>query len=293
MTHFTGNNLSLNPTQANNGLGGGIANGMVSVNAGETLPANTIANTQNFLQSRSFQQFKPQGFDAFIRHVTPDPIPSKWRFYGQQFKQEFWRSYRDGAKRYFKSLKDKPLKSVFVGATSLSLMLMMAGMRRINKSITLGMVSALMMYPVMVANKHFPKIENAYNVVKQGNPNKGEEIFRNALDPSVYTIFHNLLKPITFAGLMSIIISIPAYIKRPRNAFEQGLSRHVHNLGNVSVVKKALSNVDTLLSKVGLPASRRPWALWDKFNQELVNKGSRMEERLANRSRFFNSLLSE
>ncbi len=298
MTHFTGNNPAVNPAinqaiDLNSGLGAGVANGMVGLKPGQNLPVDAIANTQDFLQERSFQHFKPQGFDAFIRHVTPDPIPSKWGFYGQQFKQEFWRSYRDGAKRYFKSLKDKPLKAVFVGATSLSLMLMMAGMRRLNKTIILGMVSGLMMYPVMVANKHFPKIENAYNVVKQGNPNKGEDMFRNSLDPSVYTIFHNMLKPITFAGLMSLIISIPAYIKRPRNAFEQGLSRHMHNVGNFQPIKRALSGMDSLLSKVGLTEARRPWAMWDNFNNELVNRGSRIEDRIAKRSRFFNSLLSD
>ena len=70
-----------------------------------------------------------------------------------------------------------------------------------------------MFIPVMHANKNFPKMKDAYQKVKDGNPTEGQAEFKKAMNDTVYSVFHVFLKPLTFAFTMAFLLSLPRTLR--------------------------------------------------------------------------------
>lgn len=207
------------------------------------------------------------------------PKPSE--YYLDNISKNFVQSYIKGTKRFYKSLKDNPIKGLFVLAGSLGLGTVLSAFnRRIDMTLKLGLITALMIYPVMHANNNFPKIEKAYEELKAGNPTKADKMFTEAMDDSVYKIFHALLRPITLAVSWGAILSIPTVIRqRPQEV--RGMIETIANRAlNWGPLKALRTGIDNKISQMGVPESVRPTYIMRKQHKKLADWGKRIEQDL-------------
>lgn len=219
--------------------------------------------------------FSPQDEQIALNPLKPG------EYYRKNLHEKFWDSYVRGTKKFYKSLKEKPIKGTFVVASSVALgTLLSAFNRRIDMTLKLGLITATMIFPIMHANNNFPKIEKAYDEYKAGNPAKADRMFNEALDDSVYTIFHAFLRPITLAVAWGAIFSIPNVVRLPRKEVRGMIETIAHLILNFKPLKAARTVLDEQITKLGLPESVRPTYLMRKYNGKLSSWGQNFEKNL-------------
>ena len=176
------------------------------------------------------QQPAARPFTQFVRHTTPTPVPSKFDFYWDEFRANYRKSKRDGSERYQQEIKtDKKagFKLVFL---SVAAGLGFTAFRRLRRTFSYLFMMTLLSYPIMEANRTFPKLTEAYNEVKAGNPTQGKETFRKAMTDSVYAIFQSLFQPLSKGMLIALVLSAPGALLRKEGGAVQGIIREVFKL---------------------------------------------------------------
>lgn len=153
-------------------------------------------------------------FTAFVRQVNPDPPPSKLEFYWENIKNHGYPSYMRGFHRYLDMLKQSPatLIGVLVGSAALGGML--TAFQKHSQLIQSAFILGLLGYPIQAAVRQLPKMEDAYELVQQGNPKQGEEVFNKAMDEVNYRIGQVYLKPLSIAIAIAWLLKMPEGIRR-------------------------------------------------------------------------------
>jgi hypothetical protein len=175
------------------------------------------------LPSGNFQQ-KP--FNAFTRHVSPNPVPGKYEFYWEQLKENYLASRDKGEARYKNTMKNDRRTQIRVAALSLLAGLSFTAFRRLYRTVSFAFIMGLLAYPIMETNRTFPKMEEAYRQVQQGNPSLGKKTFRKGLDDSLYSIFHGFFKPLYYGIMLSMLLTVPKALKAP-SGFIQNVQHEV------------------------------------------------------------------
>lgn len=161
---------------------------------------------------------------APLAHIaTPNPIPDKWDFYWSELKANMGSAMRQGGEQYKEALlKDEHTRLKALGmlfATGIGLTVF----RRLRRTATFLLFMAILGKPIMVATQTFPKMSEAYEEVKSGNPGKGRQKFRNALDESFYSIFKDFLKPVSYGVMLAYLLEIPFAFRNEGN----GIRHHI------------------------------------------------------------------
>lgn len=148
-------------------------------------------------------------FSQFLQTVSPDPVPTKWQFYRQNIRDHFFKSYWTTNTQYYKNLKKNPGMISWVGGVSLGLGVLFTTFTGLRSAIHyLAGISALAI-PVVQGTKTLPKMSEAYQKVKDGNPTEGRAQFGKALNDYIYNIFQVFLKPMSFGFVAASVLSLP------------------------------------------------------------------------------------
>ncbi len=161
--------------------------------------------------------------NSFFRKTffTPSPAPPTSKEFYREGLSTFTESYVNGSKKYFKSLKENPLKAISTLIFSASVGAGLTSLTKFKNLAHHSFLLALLGYPVLVANRTFPKFTEAYRMVQEGNPTQGRETMKKAMDDSVYHIMHEFFKPMSFAYLFAIAFSLPSVLARkPKDIME-------------------------------------------------------------------------
>lgn len=212
-------------------------------------------------------------FSQFVRHVSPNPTPSKWDFYWDEFRANYSRSQEAGNERYKEELKrnkKSTLKLVFLTALA---GLGFTAFRRLRRTFTYLMMLGLLSYPIMEANRTFPKLGEAYKQVQQGDPTKGRETFRKAMDDSVYSIFQGFFKPFSYGMLIALALSIPGGLLRKEGGFVENVIRKVFDV-------------------LRIPKDIMPIRMLDKIAKPVTEWGNGISNRIRKKIKWIDSLES-
>lgn len=166
----------------------------------------------NALPLRNIRGARP--FSVFVRQVNPDPPPTRWEFYKENLQSGIWDSYRKGFNRYMEMLKENPLTAAGIVAISSGLGVVLTAFHRHNQVIEASFLLGMLAYPISCVIRQFPKMEEAYEMVRDGEPTRGKARFKKALDESMYRIGHVCLKPLTLAAMVAMVLRAPANVRR-------------------------------------------------------------------------------
>lgn len=84
----------------------------------------------------------------------------------------------------------------------------------------IGIMGALMPLPILSANRAIPKLGDAYDVAKQGNPKKADEMFSDAVNEFNYSVFQRFFKPITYAIFLTTLLTLPQNLAKPKTQWK-------------------------------------------------------------------------
>lgn len=167
------------------------------------------------------------GFNQFVRYTSPSPTPGKWKFYWREFTANYFRSRRQGSVRYQEKLRrDKKARWKLVAFT-LATALGLTVFRQMRRTVSIALMMFLMSAPIKEANRTFPKLAESYEQVKQGNPTRGRKMFAQALEDSVYSIFQDFMKPLTFGVILAFIPAVTLAIRGQGDDYFQLIVREI------------------------------------------------------------------
>lgn len=220
-------------------------------------------------------------FNRFIKHVSPSPLPTRKEFYWNGIREHFIPSYKEGGFRFFRSLKENPIQGGLVGLVAIGLGTMLTALDKLAPYARAATITALLVYPVMNANKNFPKIQHAYEQVRAGNPDRGHRIYRDAMDDSIYHILHAFLKPVSLAGTAAFIISLPKILTAPvasLTLFQRALGFPFRKLVSPEKWQRLFTRI-------------WPFKGLAKLHDGLTRWGRKLERDLASRSQWVRKLM--
>ncbi|HEY9745985.1 MAG TPA: hypothetical protein V6C99_07190 [Oculatellaceae cyanobacterium] len=175
----------------------------------EKSPATEHSDKDSLKLSEKRKDPIEQSFSPFIRLPSPAPVPSKWQFFWSELKANYQPTLEEGEAQYKEALrKDEHTLMKAVGIATVTAASLTV-FRRLRRTGVFLLLMALLGKPIMVATQAFPKMSEAYEEVKRGNPNKGRAQFREALDESVYTIFKDFFKPVSYGVLLAYALELP------------------------------------------------------------------------------------
>jgi hypothetical protein len=192
---------------------------------------------------------------------NPVKIPSKWQFYWSELRTNMRTTMRQGDEQYAEALrKDKNTRLKALGmmlATGIGLTVF----RRLRRTGAFILLMAILGKPIMVATQAFPKMSEAYEEVKKGNPTKGKEEFRNALDESFYTIFKDFFKPVSYGVMLAYALELP-FAFRNEGA---GIRHHImRKVADVLRIKRSSKPVVWMHEKM------KPYVHWgDRISNKI------------------------
>ncbi len=140
-----------------------------------------------------------KAFRQFVQNVAPDPTPTRSEFYIDNMVDNAIPSYEKGFIRYFDTLRKDPVMGASVAALTLGLGFLLTAFRSHKKFIQASVLLALLGYPVAAFVRHFPKIMDSYELMKEGEPSKAKEEFKKSFNELVYNVFHVYLKPLSLS----------------------------------------------------------------------------------------------
>ncbi len=219
---------------------------------GESIPGGYPVSSRQLIEAGDVVARRQRHFSPFLQHTQPDPIPSQRAFIAKNFTKHFWPSYELGFVRYFEEWRKKPFKAVSAIAMGTGIGLLLTAFRNHSHVVKGVFLLALMGIPVFSAVKYLPEMKAAYKTVQEGEPTKGLEQFKKAMDELVYQVGHVYLKPLTL-GLIIIapLLALPRMAKQPINFFEKGMQRLLTSMGpnntrvTHSFLEPILSRIDT------------------------------------------------
>jgi hypothetical protein len=188
-------------------------------------------------------------------------IPSKWEFYWSELRTNMRTTMKQGDEQYAEALRrDKHTRLKALGmmaATGIGLTIF----RRLRRTGAFILLMAILGKPIMVATQAFPKMSDAYEEVKKGNPTKGKEEFRNALDESFYTIFKDFFKPVSYGVMLAYILELP-FAFRNEGA---GIRHHImRKVADVLRVKRNAKPIVWMYEKM------KPYVHWgDRISNKI------------------------
>ncbi len=210
-------------------------------------------------------------FAQFLRHAAPTPTPGRLEFYWDEFHANFKKSQDKGNARFKQELKNNKRSTFKLIVFSLLAGLGFTAFRRLRRTFTYLFMMALMGYPIMEALKTFPKLGEAYKQVQAGNPTKGRETFRKALDDSVYSIYQGFFKPIGYGVQIALLLSIPGALLRKDGGFVQNLIRKAFEL-------------------LRIPPDILPVRMLDRIAKPLIDWGNQVSNGIRRKVRFIDYL---
>jgi hypothetical protein len=173
-------------------------------------------------------------FTPFSQPVIANPVPDKWEFYWSELKANMRPAIRQGGEQYKEALlKDehtrlKALSMLFATGIGLTIF------RRLRRTATFLLFMAILGKPIMVATQAFPKMSEAYEEVKNGNPSKGREKFRDALDESFYSIFKDFLKPVSYGIMLAYLLEVPFIFQNEGKDIRHHIIRNLADLLHIN-----------------------------------------------------------
>jgi len=154
---------------------------------------------------------RPQAgpFASFVQTVAPDPTPTRGQFYRQGVRDYFLKSYWNTNTEYYKNLKKHPERMGWVTGVSLGLGALFTMFTRFRGAIHYAAAFLALAIPIMHGMRTLPKMSDAYQKVKDGNPTEGRNQFAKSLNDFVYNIFQAFLKPMSFGFMTAFVLSLP------------------------------------------------------------------------------------
>lgn len=214
------------------------------------------------------EQMMPGGFSHFLRRVAPTPIPSQREFFTQNLMAGGVDSYLKGGKRYFKNVKENPLRFIptLVMASTLGTALSIFPKRQFW--IKYLFFITLLSYPVVNASRYLPRMLEAYDNVQKGNPRKGQIAFKKNLDELVYRLGHVFLKPISLGLTAQMLLAFPLILakgqpKKVLGWYEKAIR------GLYELTRRAVET---------MPGGQKLWLPWDKAMVLLEKTGNRLAQ---------------
>lgn len=276
-------------------------------------------SVQNAGEQQSALANNRKAFNNFTRYVQSTPAPTRFQFYRHGFQKYFLTGAgRKNNNRYLQEFKKNRLKGLVIGGGIAALsVFMMAINTQMRKLTHLLFLSALLVYPVMKANQIMPKLAEAYQVTKEGNPKQGDQMFKDSLQDLNYVIFQAFLKPISIALMLTTLLGLPQGLRRPQpnwlnkllpgvvknkladkkffGTLVRDLPKDTETRGFVeSIICFAVESINKLapkhngvrslkdsiergLLKIGIPKDWQPINILIRFNNWLTPKGNRLE----------------
>lgn len=214
------------------------------------------------------EQMMPGGFSRFLRRVAPTPIPSKREFFTQNLMAGGVDSYLKGGKRYFKNVKENPLRFIPTVLTALTLGTALSIFPKRQFWIKYLFFITLLSYPVINASRYLPRMIDAYDSVRRGNPRKGQIAFKKNLDELVYRLGHVFLKPISLGLTAQMLLAFPLILakgqpKKVLGWYEKAIR------GLYGLTRRGIEVV---------PGGSKLWMPWDKMMTWLEKSSNRLEK---------------
>lgn len=192
-------------------------------------------------------------------------IPSKGQFYWSEVKRNMRRTVKEGNEQYREALKEDEhtrLKAVgMASATAMGLTVF----RRLRRGVTFSLMMLVLGKPIMVATQTFPKLSQAYEEVKHGNPHKGKAKFRDAMDESFYTIVKDFLKPISIGVMASYLLELPFVIRGEGTDMRHQITRKVSGWLHINRNSKPLEYMQQKMTPFVYWGDRQSNKLRKKF----------------------------
>lgn len=199
-------------------------------------PDKVVKDSQNQKPQHFPDRFAP--FASLNNNATP--IPSKWDFYWSELRANMRTTMKQGDEQYAQALRrDKHTRLKAVGmmlATGIGLTIF----RRLRRTGTFLLFMAILGKPIMVATQAFPKMREAYEEVQKGNPTKGKEEFRNALDESFYTIFKDFFKPISYGVMLAYLLELPFAFRNEGAGIRHHIMRKIADVLHIKRTAKPI-----------------------------------------------------
>lgn len=208
---------------------------------------------------------KAQGFSQFVRHVSPDPLPTPREFYWQEFISHYQDSKQAGTQRYIDNLKKDQHARTKAALLSITVGVGMTAFRRLKRTYLYTLMMGLMAYPIIEANRTFPKLSQAYEQVKQGNPTEGRQTFRKAMNDSVYSILVDFLKPISYGLALAFALGIPSALRGQGDSL---VSRLIRAGGKLLHINADFGPV-RLIDKLARPITNKGDALCNRIRRKI------------------------
>lgn len=190
----------------------------------------------------------PYPQDTFAPFIAKSSqIPTKGQFYWSELKTNWRRTMKEGNEHYKAALKEDEHTQVKAVLLALATGAGLTIFRRLRRTATFILLMAVLGKPIMIATQAFPKMQQAYEEVKRGNPKKGQEKFRDALDESFYSIFKETLKPVSLGIMLAYILEAPFTLRGQGKYMRHHITRYIAKLLHIKGEAKPVQKMFDVL----------------------------------------------
>lgn len=158
--------------------------------------------------------------------------------YMQLVSENLLPAYTEGGRTFFRDLQDDPWRLIpFLGIGGTLALAKTALFKREGwqHAVELGLMALLMAGPVNTMLREGPRLYEAYQAQKMGNPRQAQQTVKDALTELGYEIFQVYLRPFSLAYSLYMALNLPRILRKPASGI--GPERWLHIAADLLRIK--------------------------------------------------------